>query len=116
MRKFYLCDMSKEHGTGDDSFYPVMDVKGYDSYADAYLAARDYVADLPINENPELQIRSECERGDSIMANTLRASSKCRICGADFPHCHSRKEIKEGTVDLRTSKWWLDWFESTQNK
>lgn len=41
---------------------------------------------------------------------TAKGTYECPICLMEFPHCHSRKEVEEGTVDLRTSTWWMDAF------
>lgn len=103
---FYLCDVSLESGTGDDGFHPVMNRQGYASAEDAYLAGFGYVATLAANDNRSLQIRSEHYHSEYLLARNFRGTSECPICGVDTPHCHSRKEIAERTVDLRTSPWW----------
>lgn len=72
MSKFYLCDTSLESGTGDDGFKPVMNTSGYETEADAYLAAFHYVGMLPPDSNPRLQIRSESTRSELFLARNFR--------------------------------------------
>lgn len=98
----YIMDVTLERKEREKRWFA--DGIPYRTKEEAILAAWEYNKGL---EPPhEIDIRSKNHFRLNLPARYFRGTYDCPICGYDRPHCHSKKEIGEGTVDIRTSTWW----------